>query len=137
MCLRADSAFPPRNQGLPYCEVSIHQPDKPETELDEPETEPLVTIGLSGEFINQLHTYLGWNAWPIGYHADDGFIYEEHMQRSKPPGVGLAYGPGNTVGCGIDFNNSQYLFALDGEVVCMSHEANPGDCRRLIVSMET
>lgn len=109
MCLGADSAFPPRKQGLTYFEITIREIDTFES------TPPDVAIGLAGEFTNQLRSQPGWNAWSLGYHGDDGRIYEE-ASRGKYP-TGRKFGQGNTVGCGIDYDTDQYFFTLDGEVI--------------------
>lgn len=111
MCLRADSAFPPRKQGLTYFEITIQEIDTFES------TPPDIAIGLAGEFTNQLRSQPGWNAWSLGYHGDDGRIFEEATQGKYP--TGRKFGPGNTVGCGIDYDTDQYFFTLDGEVICM------------------
>jgi hypothetical protein len=118
ICLRADFPFPPRNQGLPYFEISILQPDDSESEPS------IVAVGLTGEFTNQIYAHPGWNAWSLGYHGDDGDIYEEVSRGGHSTG-GRTYGPENTVGCGIDFENGQYLFTLDGKVVCTSDDPDP------------
>ncbi|KAH6984430.1 hypothetical protein BKA56DRAFT_581017 [Ilyonectria sp. MPI-CAGE-AT-0026] len=109
MCLRADSAFPPRKQGLTYFEITIQEIDTFES------TPPDIAIGLAGEFTNQLRSQPGWNAWSLGYHGHDGRIFEEATQGKYP--TGRKFGPGNTVGCGIDYDTDQYFFTLDGEVI--------------------
>lgn len=72
-------------------------------------------IGLTGEFTNQVHALPGWNVWSIGYHSDNGGVYEQNC--SSLAGI-KPYGLGQTVGCGIDYESNQYFFTCDGVVTC-------------------
>jgi hypothetical protein len=72
-------------------------------------------IGLTGEFTNLVHALPGWNVWSVGYHSDNGGIYE---QRSNPIATTKPYSIGQTVGCGIDYESSQYFFTCDGVLIC-------------------
>lgn len=76
---------------------------------------PIVTLGLCGEFCDQTQAHVGWNVWSVGYHGDDGCIYEERPSRGYS--TGRQFGPGNTIGCGIDYASGEYFFTLGGEVV--------------------
>lgn len=49
----------------------------------------------------------------MGYQGDDGCIYEESRKYSTEH----KFGPGNTVGCGIDYFNENFFFTLDGKLV--------------------
>lgn len=73
------------------------------------------TIGLTGEFTNQVHAIPGWNVWSVGYHSDNGGIYE---QDPSPITTIEPYKVGQTVGCGIDYESNQYFFTCDGAIVC-------------------
>ena len=78
---------------------------------------PIVTLGFCGEFCDLVEAHPGWNAWSVGYHGDDGAVFEESPRSDTD---GSAFGPGDTVGCGIDYNRGEYFFTLDKEVVCTS-----------------
>ncbi|KAL6787037.1 hypothetical protein J3E68DRAFT_432070 [Trichoderma sp. SZMC 28012] len=70
-------------------------------------------IGLTGEFTNQVDALPGWNIWSIGYHSDNGGIYEQNSQHCATANI---YGTGQTVGCGIDYEREEYFFTCDGEI---------------------
>lgn len=74
-----------------------------------------ISIGLCGEFSNGKEAHLGWDLWTVGYHGDDGKIFEEYGYGTYK--TELLFGPGNTVKCGIDYGKGEYLFTLDGEVI--------------------
>jgi hypothetical protein len=94
-----------------YFEVTI--------KADETESDGIITIGLCGEFSDLKQGHPGWRQcrWSIGYHGDDGGLYDESNWPVNPDC--FPYGPGTTVGCGIDFAKKEYFFTRDGRVVCM------------------
>jgi hypothetical protein len=110
--------------GLAYFEISIsNHKSEPlglgdsdaESELSE---EPVISIGFGGEFTDQTQAHVGWNIWSVGYHGDDGGVFQglpylrgDDSDRARP------YGNGNTVGCGIDYRKGEVFFTLDGEVI--------------------
>ena len=61
-----------------------------------------IAIGLA-KLTYPLHRHPGWNAGAIGYHADDGMLFQER-------GVGRDYGPtcaaGDVMGCGVRFSST-------------------------------
>ena len=78
-----------------------------------------ITIGLVGRDY-PLDRQPGWNEEGIGYHADDGKVFNEN-------GLGTVFGPtcttGDRVGCGVVFegsNSSEYVkvfFTKNGQQV--------------------
>ncbi|UKZ60422.1 uncharacterized protein TrAtP1_001702 [Trichoderma atroviride] len=108
--VRADHPFPPRELGLSYSyfELTIL-----EYVAQEDSNSLECAIGLTGEFTNLVHALPGWNVWSVGYHNDNGGIYE---QGSRPIATVEPYGIGQTVGCGIDYESGQYFFTCDGAV---------------------
>ncbi len=78
---------------------------------------PIVTLGFCGEFCELAQAHPGWNAWSVGYHADDGCVYAENSCTADCTETGPTFGPGDTVGCGIDYNKGEYFFTLNKEVV--------------------
>ena len=124
ICLRADFPFPPRDLGPVYFEITIlHAEHSPKSHL----RSPIVTLGFCGEFCDMTKAHPGWNAWSVGYHGDDGRIFEEY-QHSKFR-TGCKFGPGNTVGCGIDYASEAYFFTLDGKIVGTSPPESVSLCR--------
>ena len=112
ICLRADYPFPPRDLGPVYFEITIlHAEHTPASDLGS----PTVTLGFCGEFCDLTMAHPGWNAWSVGYHGDDGLMFEEHPLSGFR--TGCKFGPGNTVGCGIDYASEEYFFTLDGTIV--------------------
>ena len=75
---------------------------------------PSVTIGFCGEFCDLTAAHPGWRMWSVGYYANDGYVFEEGRAIYD---TGRGFGPGNTVGCGIDYTKGRYFFTLDGEVI--------------------
>lgn len=98
--------------GLPYFEVTIQSIDDAGTDP------PVISIGLAAEFADQVSARPGASIWSLGYHGNDGQVYEKGISL-KSVFEGRIYGVGNTVGCGIDYAKSSYFFTLDGEIVCM------------------
>ncbi|KAI1414083.1 hypothetical protein F5Y13DRAFT_159692 [Hypoxylon sp. FL1857] len=117
ICLRSDYPFPPRKLGRSYFEMTVEKKELQES--DDPA--PTITIGLCGEFCNQFHAHPGWNVWSVGYHGDDSGIYEQDPKWKYQ--ADRTYGPGNIVGCGVDYDAGEYFFTLDGEVVFRKSEA--------------
>ena len=102
-----------------YFEVTL----QPADHAAEPESEGLdvapsiVSLGFCGEFSDQTYAHPGWNMWTVGYHGDDGAIFEEEPYETHK--TGCKFGPGQTVGCGIDYDTEEYFFTREGEIVGM------------------
>ncbi|KAI1129292.1 hypothetical protein F5Y10DRAFT_238620 [Nemania abortiva] len=130
ICLRADFPFPPRLLGPSYFEVTIdtemdgNEPTTPAHSGLSSESEPIVNIsvGLCGEFLNRKRSLPGWELWSIGYHGGDGKIFEgRFMSRPRVFGTGHRFGPGQTIGCGVDYERKIYFFTVDGVVIADRH----------------
>ncbi len=124
MSLRADFTFPPRpfypgDIETIYFEVTIKQPkEEPEGKPEGNESElplPIISLGFCGEFCDLTQAHPGWNVWSVGYHGDNGAIYDPSSFGKKE--TGLQFGLGNTVGCGIDYVSEEYFFTRDGQIV--------------------
>ncbi|KAK6499515.1 hypothetical protein TWF506_004145 [Arthrobotrys conoides] len=116
--LRADHPFPPRATETSYFEVEIQSID-PESGPSDSST---VLIGLCGEFAFLGNAAPGWNRWTVGYHGDDGGMFEENGTSSRR--LGNKFGIGNTVGCGVDYELGDYYFTLDGKIEARSKAEN-------------
>ncbi|KAK3291436.1 ankyrin repeat-containing domain protein [Chaetomium fimeti] len=145
LTVRADFPFPHRRlpMALPYFEVAIESsdpgpnPDKDHVDVDA----AVITVGLCGEFSNLREAHPGWMSWSVGLHGDDGKIFEQTGYGVHR--TGRLFGPGTTVGCGVDYEKGEYLFTLDGEVVaqmasklvyhklypCIGHRVGPAKVR--------
>ncbi|QYT02972.1 Protein SSH4 [Trichoderma simmonsii] len=135
--IRANFPFPPRelDESYSYFELTIL-----ESVQSENAGRVIFAIGLTGEFTNQVQALPGWNIWSIGYHSDDGGIFENESSRRATT---KTYGTGQTVGCGIDYERNEYFFTCDGEIVfrksstlifrklypCIGHKAEAGRVR--------
>ena len=64
--------------------------------------------------MNDAHS--GWRQWSVGYHNDDGGLFEENG-RFKEKHDEWKFGPGDTVGCGVDYAKGQYFFTRNGDLV--------------------
>ena len=54
----------------------------------------------------------GWDVSSYGYHSDDGSLFNAtHSVLSSAP----TYGPGDTVGCGLDYSTRHIFFVKNGE----------------------
>ncbi|KAK2811528.1 hypothetical protein FQN50_002151 [Emmonsiellopsis sp. PD_5] len=106
--LRADHPFPPREKGLSYYEVTLKL-DKRDSLI------PTINIGFCGEFSRLLCGNHGRDVWTTSYYgtgkmfANDGESVIESLEKS--------YWLGDTVGCGIDYENGRFFFTLNGVVV--------------------
>ena len=110
--LRADFPFPPRRWELVYFEITIPRID----DTVKWDSTDFVSLGFCGEFCDLTQAQPGWNVWSVGYHGDNGGIYEE--KGSQPTySTERKFGPGDTVGCGIDYDTEEYFFTLGAEVV--------------------
>lgn len=111
-CLRSDHPFPPRKLGLSYFELRVDAMDPDGAKRPA----PTVTIGMCGEFCDLRDTHPGWYTWSVGYNAVARCLTEAGTSRFNQ-GWKAVFGPGYTVGCGVDYDASKYVFTLDGEVV--------------------
>ncbi|KAJ3547132.1 hypothetical protein NM208_g1667 [Fusarium decemcellulare] len=118
--VRADSPFPPRQLGQSYFELKIQEaPNPTATDLQESTGSTgdppglRISIGFTGEFCNLKGRHAGWNVWSVGYHGDDGNIYEQSGEGKHQ--THRTFGIGNTIGCGIDYEKDKYFFTLDAE----------------------
>lgn len=102
-----------------YFEISImDRKESQEPPLDIPNrfaesAGDCVAIGVSSGVFH-LHSKMpGWDSLSYGYHGDDGGIF--HASGDMVRQFGPAYGPGDTVGCGIDYVCGGIFFTLNGE----------------------
>ncbi|KAL3808709.1 hypothetical protein ACHAXA_003788 [Cyclostephanos tholiformis] len=71
-----------------------------------------ISIGLSTESFCIQGKMPGWDFASYGYHSDDGGIFHGvgiPPRRGRPP-----YGPGDVVGCGLDYELRRIFFTKNG-----------------------
>jgi len=69
-----------------------------------------VAIGLSLQSSNSRMP--GWDKQSYGFHGDDGGIF--HSRGEMIRAYGPKYGEGDTVGCGVNYDNGGIFFTLNG-----------------------
>ncbi|EPE24664.1 Ankyrin repeat-containing protein [Glarea lozoyensis ATCC 20868] len=115
MSFRANHPFPPRKSGVDYFEITI-------LEGEPGQKSTTVTIGLCSEFANMSVNFAGHRQFSIGYHSDDGRIYDSTDDRGDekmhtPAGQCKVFGRGDVVGCGVDWDREECFFTLNGVVL--------------------
>ncbi|EPS41964.1 hypothetical protein H072_4032 [Dactylellina haptotyla CBS 200.50] len=111
LSLRSDRPFQPSSiaDAPKYFEIEIQSTSETLKEMVR------VGIGACGEFTYIGNGFPGWNVWSVGYHGDDGGIYEgDGDDRAKV----AEYGVGQTVGFGVDYEGGEYFFTRDGNLEC-------------------
>ncbi|KAI0173584.1 hypothetical protein GGR52DRAFT_394290 [Hypoxylon sp. FL1284] len=132
MCLRSNHPFPPRQLGLSYFEATVKVQSK--AEPDDPDksesSRPAMSIGLCGEFSNQYEAHPGQPTWSVGYRGDTGIIHQKSAEMWHD--THRTFGPGHTIGCGVDYDRRECIFTLDGQVIYADHRRHDSLlCRKL------
>jgi hypothetical protein len=91
-------------------------------------TEPLgVQIGLCSEFTNLKWAYPGHMPYSVGYHGDDGGIYERFVPGCisyySEPKKCQRYSQGETAGIGIEWESGMYFVTRNGVLEGKTHPA--------------
>jgi hypothetical protein len=71
-----------------------------------------VAIGLSTLSFNPRSKMPGWDEHSFGYHGDDGGIFHGHGDMLRR--YGPSFGPGDTVGCGLEYSTRKIFFVKNG-----------------------
>lgn len=69
----------------------------------------MVAIGICNDRRLLNGRFPGWDLGTYGYHADDGGIFNDGKIKE-----GETFGPGDTVGCGVDFRDNTLFFTKNG-----------------------
>lgn len=100
--IRADHAMP-WQAGIYYFEVTL---------LSRRRDETTVCIGFSSKNVPLMRPP-GWEPESWGYHGDDGEIYAG--QQVGKPYEGHTFGPGDIIGCGVNFHTREAFFTKNGK----------------------
>ncbi|KAI1140323.1 SPRY domain-containing protein [Hypoxylon sp. FL0543] len=100
--IRADHPMP-WQAGIYYFEVTL---------LSRRRDETTVCIGFSTKNVPLIRPP-GWEPESWGYHGDDGDVYSG--QNVGKAYDGSSFGPGDTIGCGINFRTREAFFTKNGQ----------------------
>lgn len=84
-----------------------------------------VAIGLSTRSFSPSNKMPGWDQTSYGYHGDDGGIF--HGQGDMLKLYGPAFGPGDTVGCGLEYSTRRIFFVKNGTFLGYAFDECPKD----------
>ena len=108
-----------------YFEVSITVQARDHTSPENTHHEyghECVSIGISTKSFCPQGNMPGWDLASYGYHSDDGGMFHG---KGLPPKHGQPlYGPGDTVGCGLEYISSRIFFTKNGKF--LGYEFNVG-----------
>jgi len=86
---------------------STHRPPSLRTSYSD-----CVAVGVATRNFQFQSRMPGWDQLSFGYHGDDGGIF--HSSGGMLKQFGPKYGPGDTVGCGIDYVSKGIFYTLNG-----------------------
>lgn len=71
-----------------------------------------VAVGLATDNFDNHFKFPGWDSESYGYHGDDGAIFhgDGHQLTLYDP----SFGPGDTIGCGLNYLDNTIFFTLNG-----------------------
>ncbi|KAH7082503.1 hypothetical protein FB567DRAFT_107375 [Paraphoma chrysanthemicola] len=118
ICISANKPLPAGLDSF-YFEITS-KPTTRETRHDSQKDFPVLAIGfctIGGSAI----LFPGWpprgaapSARSWGYHADDGGLFDSHCEEFEAVATEVPYGPGHTIGCGVDLTTQTMWFTRDG-----------------------
>lgn len=71
-----------------------------------------VAVGLGTRFFDIHQSLPGWGEASVGYHSDDNTTFSKSQAKEN---YGPRFGPGDVVGCGIDYQAKACFFTLNGK----------------------
>lgn len=113
-----------------YYEVTVLEAGEQHGEIEETgrargfHALPCIAVGLSTvefkPYAGHVGRLPGWDSNSYGYHSDDGGFF--HNRGVMQCTLGRGYGPGDTVGCGIDYTPGDHegpriFFTINGSMI--------------------
>ena len=128
---------------IAYFEVEIEKPgDNPADSDDQDEDglrgdmkrEDCIAIGLANDSFSLIGRQPGWDRGSFGYHGDDGSIFYD-SGIGYP--FGVKFGPGDTVGCGLNYLTRSIFFTKNGAFLGVAFRNVPPGTYYPIVGVDT
>ncbi|KAL7796630.1 ankyrin repeat-containing domain protein [Trichoderma ceciliae] len=111
---RADHPMWPQKDRVYYFEVTI---DHEGTINDESKGSQRYAIGFCDERTALGGVQLGWQKKSWGYHGGDGKIFHPSISSEGSSPFGSAYGKGDVIGCGVNFEKDVAFYTLNGKII--------------------
>mmetsp|Transcript_12132 Transcript_12132/g.23188 ORF Transcript_12132/g.23188 Transcript_12132/m.23188 type:complete len:580 (-) Transcript_12132:262-2001(-) len=93
-----------------------------------------VSIGLAKAEFPLTGKQPGWDAHSYGYHGDDGNIFHS---SGLGRGYGQPFGPGDVVGCGLDYITRSIFFTKNGACLGTAFGRVPSGSYYPVVGVDT
>ncbi len=69
-----------------------------------------VAVGLATKSFQNSCKMPGWDVESYGYHSDDGGMFHAKPRYGQP-----TFGPGDTIGCGVEYTSRRIFFTKNAE----------------------
>lgn len=117
-----------RHHGMPQPNNIGQQHHQPLNDQPQEQRHECVAIGLSTRSFSPSNKMPGWDLTSYGYHGDDGGIF--HGKGDMLKLYGPAFGPGDTVGCGLEYSTRRIFFVKNGTFLGYAFD----ECPREVVN---
>jgi len=120
--VEGQAAVAPNNFGQQPPRLFHHDHDNANINIVRPRQQrhDCVAIGLSTLSFNPQSRMPGWDEHSFGYHGDDGGIFHGHGDMLRR--YGPSFGPGDTIGCGLEYSTRKIFFVKNGEFLGFAFE---------------
>ena len=118
--VEGQAAVAPNNFGQQPPRLFHHDHDNANIVRPRQQRHDCVAIGLSTLSFNPQSRMPGWDEHSFGYHGDDGGIFHGHGDMLRR--YGPSFGPGDTIGCGLEYSTRKIFFVKNGEFLGFAFE---------------